>query len=311
MTTASRGPGAVGGAPVDVLIPTCGRPEALAVTLAGLANQTDPEFRVVISDQTPPPAPGALDAPVVAAMLRQLRHSGHQVETHRRAQRRGMAEQRQFLLDRATAPAVLCLDDDVFLEAAALSRMRRVLDELGCGFVGAAPQGLSYLDDVRPAEHEPFEPVVGDVVPERIRKGQRAWERWRLHNAANLIHLASRLAGHPVGPAAAGEPAPRRGTAPALWPVPYKVVWVAGCVLYDRAALLEAGGFQFWRRLPAGHCGEDVVAQLRVLERRGGVGLLPSGAVHLELPTSVVDRTVDAYAAIIEADDRPPDGSAR
>nr|WP_241835348.1 glycosyltransferase [Pseudofrankia asymbiotica] len=300
---------------MDVLIPTCGRPEALAVTLAGLANQTHPEFRVVISDQTPAPAPAALDAPAVVAMLRQLRHRGHEVETHRRRARRGMAEQRQFLLDRAAAPAVLCLDDDIFLEAPTLGRMRQALGELGCGFVGAAPQGLSYLDDVRPAEHESFEPVIGAVVPERVRKGKPGWERWRLHNAANLAHLTARLADQDAAPAARSGPGSangpdlgRDGAAAAEW-VAYKVAWVAGCVLYDRAALVEAGGFAFWRRLPTGHRGEEIVAQLRVMERRGGVGLLPSGAVHLELPTSVVDRTVDAYAAIVEADEAPPDRS--
>jgi GT2 family glycosyltransferase len=277
---------------LEVLIPTFGRPEALAVTLAGLANQTERAFDLVIADQTPPPAPASVDAPVVAAMLRELRRQGHVVRTHRRGRRRGMAEQRQFLLDRSTAPSVLFLDDDVFLQAPTMARMRSALASLGCGFVGVAPQGLSYLDDERPAEQRPFEPVAGDVVgPERVRKGQPAWDRWRLHNAANLAHLARRI------------PLPARG-----W-LAYRVTWVAGCVLFDRAALVAAGGFGFWHRLPASHRGEEIVAQLRVMERCGGVGLLPPGAVHLELPTAVTDREADAYAAIIEADDRAADGS--
>jgi hypothetical protein len=37
---------------VDVLIPTCDRPAELAVTLAGLAAQSDPPFRVIVSDQS-------------------------------------------------------------------------------------------------------------------------------------------------------------------------------------------------------------------------------------------------------------------
>ena len=49
----------------------------------------------------------------------------------------------------------------------------------------------------------------------------------------------------------------------------YKVAWVGACVLYDRAALLACGGFDFWPELPPEHVGEDVVAQLRVMERFG------------------------------------------
>ena len=85
----------------------------------------------------------------------------------------------------------------------------------------------------------------------------------------------------------------------------YKIAWAAGCVLFDRAALLEAGGFAFWRDLPAASAGEDVVAQLRVQELRGAAGVLPSGAWHLELPTSVGDRRVDAYAVVLEGRPAP------
>ncbi len=38
----------------------------------------------------------------------------------------------------------------------------------------------------------------------------------------------------------------------------------------------------------------DVLAQLRVMARFGGCGLLPSGVYHQELPTTVVERRVDA-----------------
>jgi hypothetical protein len=65
-------------------------------------------------------------------------------------------------------------------------------------------------------------------------------------------------------------------------------------VLYDVAKLREAGGFGFWDRLPDNHAGEDVLAQLQVLERFGGAGLFPSGAYHLELPTTIPDRRHDA-----------------
>ena len=59
--------------------------------------------------------------------------------------------------------------------------------------------------------------------------------------------------------------------------------------------MLDAvGGFDFWRELPPEHAGEDVLAQQRVMARAGGAGILPSGAVHLEAPTTVPDRSVQA-----------------
>jgi GT2 family glycosyltransferase len=186
-----------------------------------------------------------------------------------------MAEQRQFLFGHATAPAVLFLDDDVIVEPELVERLLRALRQHGIGFVGSAVLGLSYLDDVRPDEHA-IEFWDGPVEPEVVRPGGGAWERARLHNAANLHHVAERHG--------ATRDADRL----------YRVAWVGGCVLYDRAALEEAGGFGFWKDLPRAHVGEDVLAQLRVMARRGGAGLLPSGAYHLELPTTVEDRTVDA-----------------
>lgn len=183
-------------------------------------------------------------------------------------------------------PYALFLDDDVLLDPPVLYRLREAIETLGAGFVGASIQGLSFLDDERPHEHEPLELWPGRVLPERVRKGDRAWERWRLHNAANLVHVERRLR-------AEGAFADREWLA-------YRVCWVAGCWLFDVAALRAVGGFDFWAELPAGHAGEDVVAQLRLLERYGGAGLLPSGAWHLEAPTTVTDRRADAYGAVLE-----------
>jgi len=258
---------------LEVLIPTVDRPAELTATLAGLAAQDDPPFGVIVSDQSAP-AP-VWRAPAVAAMVRVLQAQGRPVRLLRRVPRRGLADQRQFLLDASSAPEVLFLDDDVWLEPGTLTRMHEALRALDCGFVGCAVQGLSYLDDERPQQQERFEPWPGVVVPERVRPGTEAFERWPLHNAANLAHIAARL------------PVERDG-----W-VAYRIAWIGGCVLYDRAALLEAGGFDFGVELPAAHAGEDVAAQWRVMERRGGAGLLPSGAVHLEAPTTVPDRDVD------------------
>lgn len=73
----------------------------------------------------------------------------------------------------------------------------------------------------------------------------------------------------------------------------YKVAWVGGCVLYDAVKLRAAGGFEFWREVPEEHAGEDVLAQLRVMKRYGGCGLIPSGAYHQEVQTTVTNRSFD------------------
>ena len=124
----------------DVLIPTIGRPEALALTLGGLAGQIPDGVlqRVLVADQSEEPAE---EHPLVAAMVRTLRNGGVEVDVRRRPHRRGLAEQRDFLLARARADHVLFLDDDVWLHPWSVATMRRALDTLGCGFVGMAVQG--------------------------------------------------------------------------------------------------------------------------------------------------------------------------
>ena len=74
----------------------------------------------------------------------------------------------------------------------------------------------------------------------------------------------------------------------------YKVAWASACVLYDTAKLRDVGGFSFWRRLPVEHCGEDVLAQLELMKVHGGCGVMPSGAYHQELPTTIPHRDVGA-----------------
>ncbi|SER17177.1 glycosyltransferase [Microlunatus flavus] len=269
---------------LDVLIPTRNRREALAVTLAGLLAQ-DLSARLVLADQTP--GTSAAEQPEIASLLAVMRLRGWEVEVeHRTGPAQGVTEQRQHLLDRARRTYLLMLDDDVLLERWVLRQLVEAMDVLGCGFVGMAHAAASYLDDVRPVELEAFELWEGGRVrPERVRKGDPGWERWRLHNAANVQHLLDRV---PAGALAAHG-----------W-VPYKVAWVAGCVLFRTESLRAVGGYRFWADLPPNLRGEDVVTQLQVAERDGGAGLLPSGAWHLELPTSIEDRAVDAYAAVLE-----------
>ncbi|HEY0812038.1 MAG TPA: glycosyltransferase [Pseudonocardia sp.] len=265
---------------VDVLVPTKDRPTELATTLAGLAAQSGVRLRIVVSDQSDGPASYA--TPSAQTLIRALRRRGTAVELRRHLPRRGIVEQRSFLLSMATAPAVLFLDDDVWLEAGVLDRLHRALRALRCGFVAAAMQGLSHLDDRRPAECAPFEVWEGPVTPEVVEKDGPAWARWTLGNAANGVHLAESLDLD-------------RGTLPPpqRW-LAYKIAWAAGCVLFDRAALLDAGGFDFWSALPSDAHGEDVLAQLRVMARRGGAGILPSGAYHQQSPTSIPDRSLSA-----------------
>lgn len=264
---------------VDILIPTYNRSAALAVTLTSLIAQTHRDFRVVISDQTEGDAnsseTGVFATGEVQAALRVLRSHHHPVETHRHLPRRGMAEQRQFLLDQVTAPYALFLDDDLILEAYVVQQMLTAIQEEGCGFVGSALAGLSFIEDVRPHE-QAIEFWEDSVQPESLQPGMPEWERWRLHNAANLYHVQQRLALTPQQT--------RK----------YRVAWVGGCVMYDTEKLRQVGGFMFWQDLPTNHCGEDVLAQQRVMAQYGGCGLIPSGVYHQELPTTLVDRSINA-----------------
>ncbi|MEJ7681988.1 MAG: hypothetical protein WKG06_29880 [Segetibacter sp.] len=50
-------------------------------------------------------------------------------------------------------------------------------------------------------------------------------------------------------------------------PIPYKVAWVGGCVMYDTEKLREVGGFSFWKDLPEKHCGEDVLGTVKSDEK--------------------------------------------
>jgi hypothetical protein len=303
---------------LDVLVPTRNRPVELAATLAGLAAQDagpgglgdggfgglgdvgpgglgdvgpgglgdvgpgglgDVGFGVAVSDQSDGP-PG-WQHPGVAGLVRALRHAGHPVLLGQHLPRRGLAEHRGFLLSRSRARYVLFLDDDIWLEAGTIARLLTAIRELGCGFVGNAPHGLSYLDVHRPAEEAPFEEWPDRRVrPERLPVRGPQWARHTVHNAANLLHLSERL-----------------GLGPGEWRA-YKIAWIGACVLYDRAKLLAVGGYDFWPSVPVAHAGEDAVVQLRLQAAYGGAGIVPSGAYHLESPTTVPDRQVECFDAV-------------
>ncbi|MGF1499527.1 MAG: glycosyltransferase family 2 protein [Elainellaceae cyanobacterium] len=255
----------------DILIPTYNRPTALAVTLTGLCAQTCKDFRIVVSDQSD--TCDVAEIGEIQAVGRVLRSHHHPLQIHKHLPRQGIAEQRQFLLSQATAPYVLFLDDDILLEPWVLQTLLTALEREQCGFIGNPVIGLSFVEDIRTEEQAPLQFWKTPVQPEVVRSHTPEWERWQLHNAANPYHIQQRL-----------------GLAPDA-PQLYHINWISGCVLFDRAKLLEMGGFSFWKEVPANACGEDVLVQHRLMARYGGCGLLPSGAYHQELPTTLPDRS--------------------
>jgi hypothetical protein len=130
---------------------------------------------------------------------------------------------------------------------------------------------------VRP-EQQRIEYWDGPVRPEVVEPESAEWERWQLHRAANLYHVAQSL---PAGVC-------RR----------YKVAWVASCILYDRQKIEAVGGFSFWSRLPRYHSGEEVLVQNLLMRRWGGCGMIPSGTYYSQVPTTVLNDSgsVDGHA---------------
>lgn len=258
---------------IQVLIPTYNRLKALAVTLTGLCYQTEKSFEIVISDQSPEDT--IKEDATIQTIIRILEMHGNGVSIIKNLPQRGMAQQRQFLLEQSTSPYSLFLDDDLVIEPYVLKNMKQSLQKYRCGFVGSAVIGLSYRDDHRPHQQQ-IELWGNEVQPETITPEGPLWHRHTLHNAANILHVQQQLNASPDAPR------------------PYKVAWVGGCVMYDTIKLLATGGFQFWKELPLQHCGEDVLAQIRVMKKYGGCGIIPTGVYHQEIETSIMDRKVNA-----------------
>jgi GT2 family glycosyltransferase len=258
---------------MHILIPTYKRVKALAVTLTSLYYQTEKNFAIVISDQSPD---NLLDKDQsIQTIKRLLEIKGHSVSILKNLPAIGMAQQRQFLLDQSTSKYSLFIDDDLILDDFVIKNMKQTLDKEQIGFVGCAVIGLSYKNDVRPHQQQ-IELWHGPITPETIIPKSNEWERYKVHNAANIFHVGQNFNATPDNP------------------IPYKIAWVGGCVMYDTDKLREVGGFSFWKDLPEKHCGEDVLAQLRVMRKYGGCGILPSGVYHQELETTVHDRQVNA-----------------
>jgi glycosyltransferase involved in cell wall biosynthesis len=262
-------------AAVDILLPTYNRLASLIMTLSGVAGQTWRDLRVIVADQSEQPVE---NEQVLQTLRRVIEARGGSVEWYTRPSVHGIVEQRDFLLQQATANAVLYLDDDVLMEPDVVERMLNTLNSEQCGFVGAFPAGLSHREDVRPQQHI-IEYWDGPVLPEAVEPDSPQWERWQLHRAANLYHVSLSVP-------------------PEQLPRLYKVAWVASCVMYDRAKLLAVGGFSFWQRLPRWHSGEEVLVQNLLMRRWGGCAMLPSGTWYAQVPTTVLNDagTVDGHA---------------
>ncbi|MCL5962618.1 MAG: glycosyltransferase [Chloroflexi bacterium] len=257
---------------LDILIPTCNRKTGLAITLTSLLGQTYRGFDVFVSDQTE--GEDYASDVEIQTISRAFSIRGWKLRIIKHLPRRGIAEQRNFLLSLSRAEYVQFLDDDLLLEPEVVGRMLGAIEEERCGFVGCCAVGLSYLNDYRPHQHN-IEVWQGPVQPERFDWDTIPWDRHKVHNAANAYHLYEKLA-------------PNGGI------VKYKVAWVGANVMYSRAKLLDVGGFSWWHMLPSEHAGEEVLAQLLLLRKYGGCGVLPSGTYHLELPTLVENRLVNA-----------------
>ena len=151
-----------------------------------------------------------------------LAGQGWRIRTTRHLPCRGLAEHRAVMLAASSAPFPLFCDDDAWLEPGVVGRLHEaIVDSVRAGRRGRP--GLSYLHDHRLAELKPFERWSGRPEPELIEPGLPAWQRWTLHNAANRAHLA------------------RRHLRPDERWLAYKIAWVGGCVLYDRAVLDAVG----------------------------------------------------------------------
>jgi glycosyltransferase involved in cell wall biosynthesis len=258
---------------IAVLIPTYNRAEALAATITSLCFQTCKDFDLIISDQSELELLKN-DASFQTAMnVLQLR--GHQILVLRNLPARGIAQQRQFLLEQSNSEFIFFLDDDLILEPYVIENLRKSIEEEHCGFVGNAVIGLSYKTDIRAHQHQ-IEFWEGPVKPEVIIPHSQEWNRYVIHNAANIYHIQKKYS--------INIDAPKK----------YKVAWIGGCVLYDTKKLVDVGGFEFWKDLPVNHCGEDVLVQLRLIKKYGGCGILPSGVYHQELKTTLPDRSINA-----------------
>src|SRR4051812_49226494 len=95
---------------IEVLIPTYNRLQALSVTLTSLYYQKEKSFDITISDQSSNDEIWTNDT--VQTIIRLLQTNGHEVKIFKNLPRKGMAQQREFLLSKSEARYSIFLDDD-------------------------------------------------------------------------------------------------------------------------------------------------------------------------------------------------------
>ncbi|MEO7663758.1 MAG: glycosyltransferase [Candidatus Limnocylindrales bacterium] len=248
---------------VDVLIPTAQSPVGLGATLAALAGQRYPAFRVAIC--LAPPA--AAERSSIASLVAILEARGHPVVIEEREGPDGPL--RAMAMLEASAPLLLVVEDGVFLEPDLIGRLVAAIRSARCGFVGASVVDLRQRPEVAPEGAGRIAFWDGPVRPEDLNGAARA-ERRRLHHGANLQRLRERL--------------PR--TRDRL----YRVGDIVGCVLYDTERLRSVGGFPrpalVLPAVPGPACEPpsdpgQALAQERLISRHGGAGLFPSGAFRV------------------------------
>lgn len=132
---------------IHVLIPTFKRLKALTATLTSLCYQSEESFEIIISDQSSDD--NIYNDKTIQTIINLLELHGHSVSILKNFPSKGMAQQRQFLLDQSDSRYSLFLDDDIILEPYVLENMKHVLQKYHCGFIGSALIGLSYKNDVR------------------------------------------------------------------------------------------------------------------------------------------------------------------
>ena len=109
---------------VDILLPTYNRLSSFIMTLSGIASQSQRNLHVIIADQSQHPTEHSQE---VQSLLHVIEARGGSIEYHYRPPIHGIAEQRDFLLKRATTQNVLYLDDDVFMEQWVIEKLLEVL----------------------------------------------------------------------------------------------------------------------------------------------------------------------------------------
>jgi glycosyltransferase involved in cell wall biosynthesis len=258
---------------VTVLIPTLNRSEALSATLLSLCFQEYKDFDIIISDQSDKEM--LADDYTLRTIIRKLIFHGHSIQIVKNKPKRGIAHQRQFLLEQSESELSLFIDDDLILEPYVVRNMVRVMESKKCGFTGCGVSSLSSLK-IKKNDIPEIEFWDGDITPEVVTPDLPSWQRYKLHEDANLIQLAEK---HKIT---------------SEYPKLYKVAWVGGCTLFDTQKLKSVGGFNFWTELPDNIVGEHVLAQIRVMKKFGGCGILPSGVYDQELPSTLPKTTVDA-----------------